>query len=311
MSTVLVTGGTGALGRPTVARLHADGHTVRGLARSAASADALRTAGAEPVAASLFDPAALTAAAQGADVILHLATRIAPASAARRASAWRVNDRIRTEGTRNLVDAALAAGVGALVYPSFAPVYADGGDRLLEVGSPVAPTPVLRSTIDAEVEVGRFTTAGGRGVVLRMAGVYGPHSPATRDVLALAHRGISAFAGPPGAYQPLVWDDDAAAALVTATTAAAAGIYDVADDAPLTRAELAVVLGGIVGRRVRRPPTPLVRLLLGRRMEFLLRSQRVTHRRFTEATGWTPRVPGAAEGLPRAAAAERAGQRVP
>jgi nucleoside-diphosphate-sugar epimerase len=298
-----VTGGTGALGRPTVARLLADGHCVRALARSTSSADALRAAGAEPVVASLFDPAALTAAVRGADVILHLATRIAPAPAARRAGAWRENDRIRAEGTRNLVDTALAAGVGALVYPSFAPVYADGGARRLEVGDPVAPTPVLHSTLVAEDEVAQFTAAGGRGVALRMAGVYGPHSAATRDVLALARRGISAFAGPPGAYQPLVWDEDAAAALVTAATADVAGRYDVADDEPLTRAQLAAVLGGIVRRQVRRPPTPLMRLLLGRRMEFLLRSQRVSHRRFTEATGWTPQVPGAAEGLPRAAAA--------
>jgi nucleoside-diphosphate-sugar epimerase len=95
------------------------------------------------------------------------------------------------------VDAALAAEVGVLVYPSFAPVYADGGARWLSVGDPVAPTAVLRSTLVAEEEVARFAAAGARGVALRMAGVYGPHSPATRDVLALARRGVSAFADPP------------------------------------------------------------------------------------------------------------------
>ena len=103
-----VTGGTGALGRPAVTRLREAGHTVRALARSAASA--------------------------------------------------------------------------------------------------VAPTAVLRSTLLAEEEVARFVAAGGRGVVLRMAGVYVTYSAATRDVLALARRGLSAFAGPSGAYQSLVWD---------------------------------------------------------------------------------------------------------
>ncbi len=295
---VFVTGGTGALGRPTVARLREAGHTVRALARSAAAAAALRAAGAEPVPASLFDPRALAVAVRGADAVLHLATRIAPASAARRRDAWRENDRIRAEGTRTLVDAALAADVGVLVYPSFAPVYADGGARWLSAGDPVAPTAVLRSTLVAEDEVARFTAEGGRGVSLRMAGVYGPHSPATRDVLALARRGVSAFAGPPGAYQPLVWDDDAAAALVAAAaTPGVVGVHDVADDEPLTRARLAAVLADAVGRPVRRPPTPLVRLVLGPGMEFLLRSQRVSHRRFTEATGWAPRVRSAADGL--------------
>ena len=302
-----VTGGTGALGTPTVARLRASGHTVRALATGPDSARRLRAAGAEPVQTSMFDRPGLVAAVRGADAILHLATRIAPASQARSRGAWRENDRIRIAGTRNLVDAALATGVGVVVYPSFAPVYADGGARWLSVGAPVDPTEVLESTLVAEDEVVRYAAAGGRGVVLRMAGVYGPHSAATRDVLALARRGISAFAGPPDAYQPLVWDEDAAAALVVASmTDEVGGTYDVADDEPLTRARLAQVLTGLTGRRVRRPPTWLVRLALGPRMKFLLRSQRVSNRRFTAATGWAPQVRSAADGLARLARAAAA-----
>ena len=114
----------------------------------------------------------------------------------------------------------------------------------------MAPTAVLRSTLLAEEEVARFVAAGGLAL-LRMAGVYGTYSAATRDVLALARRGLSAFAGPSGAYQSLVWDEDAAAALVAAAvTPAAIGAYDVADDEPLTRARLAEVLGAVVGRAV-------------------------------------------------------------
>ena len=146
----------------------------------------------------------------------------------------------------------------------------------------------------------RLTAEGGRGVALRMAGIYGPHSTATRDVLALADRGVSAFVGPADAYQPLVWDEDAAA-LVTAVEAGDLhGTFDVADDEPLTRAQLARALAAAVGRRVvRRPPTAVVRLALGRRLDFFLCSQRVSHRRFTEATGWVPEVRSAADGLRR------------
>src|SRR5437867_2183015 len=76
-----------------------------------------RTLGAEPVRASLFEPGAMRAAVDGADAIFHLATRIpAPADMGRR-RAWSANDRIRRDGTRVLVDAALAAGVQVLVYP--------------------------------------------------------------------------------------------------------------------------------------------------------------------------------------------------
>ncbi len=302
---VFVTGGTGALGVPTIARLVARGHRVRALARTSASVAALRAAGAEPVPGSLFDRDTLRPAMAGARAVLHLATRIAPASDARWRSAWRENDRIRVEGTRNLAHCAITTGVDVLVYPSFAPIYADGGARWLEYGDPIAPTDVLRSTVVAEELVHRFTAVYRRGIVLRLAGVYGPHSAATRTALDAGRRGISPFVGPAEAYQPLVWDEDAAAALVAAVeTPHLSGTFDVADDRPLTRAQLAEALAVAVGRRrLWRPPTPLVRAALGRRMEFLLRSQRVSHHRFAEATGWTPRVADAADGLARFARA--------
>jgi NAD dependent epimerase/dehydratase family enzyme len=161
--------------------------------------------------------------------------------------------------------------------------------------------------VDAEREVDRFTAAGGRGVVLRMAGVYGRHSSATGDVLAMGRKGISGFIGPADAYQPLVWDEDAAAALVAAVeTVTLVGGYDVADDRPLTRAELDRALAAAVGRAtVRRPPTWLLRPALGERMSFALRSQRVANRRFKQDTGWAPRVPDAATGMALLARADR------
>ena len=55
-------------------------------------------------------------------------------------SAWVENDRIRAEGTKNLVDAALATGAQVFVYPSFAFVYPDSGDAWIDAAStPVAP----------------------------------------------------------------------------------------------------------------------------------------------------------------------------
>ena len=131
-----VTGGTGALGAPTVDLLRRHGHRVRVLATGAASADRLRSAGAEPVLGSLFDEQFLASAVRGADAVLHLATRIVPIGQARRRAAWQDNDRIRRVGTRNLVTAALGTGVSVVVYPSFAPIYADGGARWLSYGDP-------------------------------------------------------------------------------------------------------------------------------------------------------------------------------
>lgn len=161
---IFVTGGTGVLGRATVPMLVAAGHRVRGLARSEGNAVLLRTMGAEPVTADLFDADSLRSALAGCDAILHLATRIPPTTKAGRLPAWRENDRIRREGTRALVAAALAAGVQTLVYPSIAYVYPDSGDRWIAADTvPVAPHPVLRSTLDAEEMVWQFTADGRRG----------------------------------------------------------------------------------------------------------------------------------------------------
>jgi hypothetical protein len=78
--------------------------------------------------------------------------------------------------------------------------------------------------VTAEETVSRFTTAGGRGVVLRMAGICGRQSAATRDVIVVGRRGVSPFVGPSAAFQPLVWDEDAAAALVTAVETDVRGV---------------------------------------------------------------------------------------
>src|SRR5919107_3263882 len=127
VATLFVSGATGVIGRATVPRLLASGFTVRALSRGEANDATIRALGAEPVRANLFDPSSLREAVAGADAVLHLATRIPPSSDMRHRSAWVENDRIRAEGTKNLVDAALQVGVRAFVYPSFGFVYPDSG----------------------------------------------------------------------------------------------------------------------------------------------------------------------------------------
>src|SRR5215216_5587988 len=116
MTTVFVTGATGVLGRATIPQLLASGYTIRALSRGEANDVAISALGAEPVRADLFDPKSLSRALAGADAVFHLATRIPPNSDMRRRSAWAENDRIRAEGTKNLVDAALATDARTFVY---------------------------------------------------------------------------------------------------------------------------------------------------------------------------------------------------
>ena len=295
---IFITGATGVLGR-VVARLLVDGgYQVRALVRSAGNETQLREIGAELFAANLFDRSSLREALMGRDAVLHLATHIPPAKDATRPGAWRENDRIRREGTRNLVDTAIECGVTTFVYPGIVFVYPDGGANWLDASTPPAPTSILQSSLDAEAEVVRFTGAGHRGIVLRMGGFYGPTASNTIDMLRSARYRIAPIFGRNTAYQPLIWVDDAALAVVDALRKASAGIYDVVDDEPLQKRELASALAhAVVRRRLVRPPRFFLWLLAGKNFMFLARSQRVSNRKFKAETGWNPMVPNAREGF--------------
>lgn len=307
MATVFITGATGVLGHATIPRLLAAGHRVRALSRAVGNDDAIKAMGAEPVRGNLFDVASLERALNGSDAVMHLATHIPPTSQLRQRKSWRENDRIRAEGARNLVDAALASGVHVFVYPSFAFVYPDSGDAWIDAMSKATePVDMMRSTIAAESEVARFAETTGaeerRGVALRLGGLYGPELPSTEEQFRLARRGIAPVAAGDG-YMPLLWIDDAATALVAALERAPSGVYDVVDDEPLQQRELIAQLARAAGRqRLLAPPRWAVRMLAGEAGEALSRSQRISNRRFRDATGWAPSVPSAREGFARIAA---------
>lgn len=296
---VFVTGGTGVLGTATARVLSERGHTVTGLAHSEASIETLRGIGVEPVRGGLFDVASLSRAIVGVDAVLHLATRIPPISKMRKRSAWNENDRIRSEGTRNLVSAAIANGVEVIVYPSITLLYPDSGDRWID-SVQTAPDAIafLTSTLEAESQIERFTSEGRRGVTLRLGPLYGPTSSQTQELLGYAGRGIAAVIGPDDAYYPSLWIDDAARAIVMAMEQASPGVYDVVDDEPLARRDLGPAMAAAVGRdRLRRLPGLLVRIVSGSTLVAINgRSQRVSNARFKDETGWEPSVKSAREG---------------
>jgi nucleoside-diphosphate-sugar epimerase len=133
---IFMTGATGVIGRRVVPLLLAGGHRVtvatRGNGRRPNWGGEVVT---RPV--DLFDPATLTPALNGQDAVINLATHMPPSTARmlfRRE--WRENDRIRREGSRNLVQAALESDVHRLVQESFAPAYPDRGDEWIDPVSP-------------------------------------------------------------------------------------------------------------------------------------------------------------------------------
>jgi nucleoside-diphosphate-sugar epimerase len=296
---VFVTGGTRVLGQPTIRRLTQQGHTVKGLVHSPQSAEILRRLGAEPVHADLFEPASLRDAVGDADAVLHLATRIPPTNKMKHAESWAENDRIRTKGTRNLVDAALAGNVQVVVFPSVTLLYPDRGHEWIDASTtkPAPGGPTVTS-LTSEAEVARFAATGRRGVSLRLGPLYGPTSPQTQEILTYARKRIAVMFGPKDAYLSSTWVDDAATAIIAAMERAPSGIYDIVDDEPLSRQEVNTAIAAAVHKkRLWQPPAFLIRMSAGATLyDILFRSQRVSNRRFKEATGWAPSVPNAREG---------------
>jgi nucleoside-diphosphate-sugar epimerase len=299
---IFVTGATGVVGARAVPLLIAAGNDVTAVGRSPEKRAQLESLGARAVALDLFDRVAVQAALEGHDTVINLATHI-PSSTFQMMLPWqwRENDRIRREGSAVLVDTAIAAGVKCFIQESFAPMYADGGDRWIDETWPVRPAPYNRTSIDAESSAARFSAAGGRGIGLRFAGFYGPDS-ILRDMLGVVKKGWSPLPGPAGAYWSSLSQEDAATAVVAAL-GVGAGIYNACDDEPLTRREWAALLAAAVGTK---PPRVLPRCLStlgGKTMELLSRSQRMSNAKLKTASGWTPRWRSAREGLPAAARA--------
>ena len=304
---IFVTGATGVVGRRAVPELVAAGHAVTAVGRNPRRLAALRGSGARTLTLDLFDRDAVRTAVRGHDVVINLATHI-PSSAIRTMLpwAWRENDRVRREGAANLVDAALAGGVARFVQESFAPIYADGGDRWLDERAPLHPVRYNRSVLDAERSARRFGEAGRSAVVLRFAAFYGPDSTFLHEAERMLRRGMAPLPGRADAWLSSVSHDDAARAVVTALDAPA-GIYNVCDDEPLARRDWFGALADAFGLPHPAPMSPWMARLMGSLGELLGRSQRISNRKL-RACGWTPRYPSVREGFAtlREAAAERA-----
>jgi nucleoside-diphosphate-sugar epimerase len=160
--------------------LLAAGHTVVGTTRSTAKAEDLLRQGVEPAVVDVFDVDALMQAAVSArpEIVIHQLTDLPPGvEPSRMAEAIVGNARIRDEGTRNLVRAALAAGSKRMIAQSIAWAYARGPQPYAE-----------EAPLDERAEGSRATTVNGvialerqvlgspplEGVVLRYGRLYGP-----------------------------------------------------------------------------------------------------------------------------------------
>lgn len=292
---VLVTGASGFLGRAACARLVADGHDVLALVRRPGSEPVGTTA----VPGDLTSTATLAPALAGAapDAVLHLAAEIASQRDEARIHA------VNVTGTEALVAACAAAGRPRIVFTSTV-VTGDAGGRILTEDAPLpVTTPYGRSKQEGE----RLIAASGLDhVIIRPSHVYGPGGWYAEELVArLRQPGRFCVIGKGDNLWDVVHVDDVVAALAFALTTAPSGqTYHCADDEPIAYYDFMALTARTLGLGApRRIPATIARLAAGRNaVDAVVRSARSSNAKL-RATGWAPRYPSAATGVPAALAA--------
>jgi nucleoside-diphosphate-sugar epimerase len=270
---VFVAGATGVIGRSLVPLLVRQGHQVVGLTRAEEREALIRELGAQPAVANAFDADRLrhVLAEAEPEAVIHQLTDIPRSIDPKRfAEQFERGNRLRREGTRNLVDAARAAGARRVVAQSVAFAYAPRGgvlhaeDDALAVGAPGAWGDVVGAL--AELEQAVTGTQGIEGVVLRYGYLYGPGtsyaSDGAQSQMVLRRR--FPIVGDGGGVFSFIHVDDAAAATVAALQRGGPGIYNVVDDDPAPAREWLPALADALGaKRPWRVPVFLARMVAG------------------------------------------------
>jgi nucleoside-diphosphate-sugar epimerase len=236
---ILVAGATGAIGSRLVPLLVQAGHTVAGTTRRAERAQSLRDAGATPLVLDVYDAAELreTVAREAPDAIIHQLTDLS-------AEDFDANGRLRVEGTRNLVEAAKAAGVPMMIAQSIAWAYMPGDAPAVE-GDPLDPTVPPYKGVAALEEAVRTMP---HGIVLRYGALYGPGTWYAPDG-AIADRVRNGDMKLSPAWTSFVHVDDAAAAALAALDWPA-GAINIVDDEPAQGSEWLPVYAESIGASV-------------------------------------------------------------
>jgi nucleoside-diphosphate-sugar epimerase len=286
---VLLAGASGAIGSPLTRQLVAHDHRVLGLTRDWDGARRLQALGATPVVADALDRDGLLRAVDGlaADAVIHL--RKPPL----RHRGMALTNRLRTEGTANLLAAAEALGARRFLTQSviFGYGYRDHWPRLLTEEDPFGLP--AGDACDPHVAAMRSTEqqafGAPEGIALRYGLLYGGDAERAGDLLARRRLPVAK-----GGVLGWVHHDDAAAATVAALERGRPGqAYNVVDDLPATWWEVYTTMAKALGAPPpRRLPDRLLRLAAPYVASFVVgTSMRVSNAKATAELGWRPLYP--------------------
>jgi nucleoside-diphosphate-sugar epimerase len=271
---VFVAGATGAIGKQLIPLLVEAGHTVTATTRHRDKAEWIRNNGATPVVMDALNATEVRQVVERAkpDVLIHELTAIPSQFNLRRFDdAFSSTNRLRREGTDNLLAAARSAGVRRFIAQSYAgwPYARTGGwvkseeDPLLTVAEPA-----MRQTLEAirHLESAVLEAPAIEGVVLRYGGFYGPGTSLgkggsfTEDI----QRGRVPIVGDGAGLWSFVHIHDAATATLAAVATGDPGIYNVVDDEPAPVSAWLPYLARVLGAKPpRHVPVWLGRMAVG------------------------------------------------
>jgi nucleoside-diphosphate-sugar epimerase len=271
------------------------------MTRSEERAEALRTAGAEAVVADALDAGAVRQAIDQThpDVVINELTDLNRPLNPRKFAEWlEGTNRLRREGTRNLVDAARAAGVRRFISQSVAFGYD------FQPGTKTEGSPLMGAEggdISGAIrELEAQTLDAPEGIVLRYGFFYGPGTSYDADgqqIETIKKRQMPIIGGGKGHF-PFIHIDDAASATAAAVDRGSPGVYNVVDDEPAPGHEWIPYVADLVGaRKPIRVPVFIARMAAGRMAAMATQLQPVSNSKAKTELGWQPRYPSWRDGF--------------
>lgn len=294
---VLVAGGSGTIGVPLVRALVGAGHDVVATTRSPEKQSFIRALGAASMVMNGLDAPAVERVLQTAspDVVVHQLTAL-PKAGPKRARDLAATNRLRDEGTRHLLGAAIAAGARRFIGGSFAII----GAWLQADPSAFPHDAAARAVQSMESQI---LDASRRnvidGVVLRYGLFYGPGTPSTDEMIALVRRRRLPHVRGDRGQLPSIHIGDAVSATVAAIDRGVSGrVYEIVDDTPMSFSEMVRAVAEIAGAPEPLPvPSWLMRVVAPYMARLFSYRYPLSNATARADLGWAPVYPSYHDGL--------------
>jgi 2-alkyl-3-oxoalkanoate reductase len=307
---VFVAGATGAVGKRLVPLLVASGYEVTGSTRSAEKENWLRGVGASPAVVDALDGDAVVQAVLRAepDVVIHELTGLAGATSFKKFDdEFALTNRLRTEGTDCLLEAALAAGAKRFIAQSYGNWnYARTGSAAKTEEDPFDLEPPVnqRKTLEAIVYLEQTVTGatGVEGIALRHANHYGPGTGFALDgdiVNLVRKRRLPVIGNGRGIWSFIHVDDLARATIAAIEHGTPGSIYNIVDDEPVAAATWIPGLAEAIGAKPpRHVPVWLGRLAAGEvGVSMMTQIRGTSNAKAKRELGWQPGYPSWRDGF--------------